>query len=126
MDAWRKFIAGGPRPRQIANKQLMQQIERLRQEHNYPEDDGELGLKDKNNYYILSQGFFKFYYDNFDCDQLITIKYTKNFDEIEINADVLDVHSPMMIRRNKDVINKGNELTGIKEYLDDIEINAEM
>lgn len=104
----------------------MQQIERLREEHNYPEDDGELGLKDKNNYYILSLGFFKFYYDNFDCDQLITIKYTKNFDEIEINADVLDVHSPMMIRRNKDVINKGNELTGIKEYLDDIEINAEM
>jgi hypothetical protein len=32
----------------------------------------------------------------------------------------------MMIRRNRDVINKGNELTGIKEYLDDIEINTEM
>jgi hypothetical protein len=54
MDQWRKFIAGGPRPKQIDNKPLMAEIERLREDHNYPEDDGELGLKDKNNYYILS------------------------------------------------------------------------
>ena len=31
-----------------------------------------------------------------------------------------------MIRRNKDVINKGNELTGIRENVEDIEINQEM
>jgi hypothetical protein len=38
----------------------------------------------------------------------------------------MSMSSPMMIRRNKDVINKGNELTGIKEHMEDIEINAEM
>jgi len=31
-----------------------------------------------------------------------------------------------MIRRNKDVINKGNELTGIRENVEDIEINQEI
>ena len=31
-----------------------------------------------------------------------------------------------MIRRNQDVINKGNELTGIKENIYDIEVNSEM
>jgi len=123
MDQWRKFIAGGPRPKIIDNKQLVAQIERLRKEHGYPTDDYELGLRDKNNYYILSQGFFKFYYDNFDCNQLIIVKYQKNFDEVEINEDAMGLDSPMMIRRNRDVINKGSELTAIKEHVEDIEIN---
>jgi hypothetical protein len=50
----------------------------------------------------------------------------KNFDEIEINADVMDMHSPVMIKRNKDVINKGNELTGIKENFADLEIDMDL
>ena len=126
MDQWRKFIAGGPRPKIIDNKQLQAQIERLRVERGNPTDDYELGLRDKNNYYILSQGFFKFYYDNFDCNQLIIVKYQKNFDEVEINEDAMGLNSPMMIRRNRDVINKGNELTAIKEHIEDIEVNKEM
>lgn len=50
----------------------------------------------------------------------------KNFDEIEINADVMDMHSPVMIKRNKDVINKGNELTGIRENFADLEIDMDL
>jgi len=32
MDQWRKFIAGGPKPKMIDNKRLVTQIERLRSE----------------------------------------------------------------------------------------------
>lgn len=102
MDDWRRFISGGSRPGPINNKPLMALIEQRRENYNFPDDESELGLKDKNHYYILSKGFFKFYYDNFDCDQIITIKYCKTFNEIEINPDVLIGSDNMSYRRNRD------------------------
>ena len=44
---------------------------------NDPENEDDLGLKDKVDYYILSVNFFKFYYDTFGCDNLIVQRHTK-------------------------------------------------
>ena len=74
-----------------------------------------LKLEDKKDYYILSRLFFKFYYDLFDCNQIIQVKYIKEYKEIEINSVALLDEDPKKLKRNNDYISQGEELTAIKE-----------
>lgn len=74
MAAWRDFIQGkGREPGQIDNLQLRSKIVQRRIQKNNPESDKELGLQEKIDYYILSVGFFLFFYDAYGCNQLIEL-----------------------------------------------------
>ena len=127
METWRLFISGkGRRPGPIDNRGLKQRIEKARRELNHPNDEVKLGLTDKRDYYILSRLFFKFYYDMYDCNQIVTVKYLKEFKEIDINNIDLNDKATKKMRKGRDLITQNGELTGIKEDYNDIEIDDEM
>ena len=72
MSVWRQFVNGkGDTPGQIDNKHLKQKILNSRKKMNFPEDENDLGLHDKEDFYILSVQFFKFFYDTYGCNQII-------------------------------------------------------
>lgn len=72
MACWRTFLQGNDTvPGPIDNKALKHRIEKRRAHMDYPESDEELGFKDKEDFYILSVGFFRFFYDTFGCNQII-------------------------------------------------------
>ena len=72
MSVWRSFVNGkGPVPGMIDNKLLKQKIKTARNNLNYPDDETDLGLADKEDFYILSVEFFKFFYDTYGCNQII-------------------------------------------------------
>lgn len=77
MKAWRNFI-GKTRydpPGMITNSYLKQKIQKQKSRYNYPEDDKELGLSDKSDYYMLSCKFWKFFFDLYGADQIIVMKF---------------------------------------------------
>ena len=59
----------------IDNKLLKQKIKTARNNLNYPDDETDLGLADKEDFYILSVEFFKFFYDTYGCNTIIQVKY---------------------------------------------------
>mgnify|MGYP000607138588 CR=1 FL=1 len=77
----------------------MKKIKRNRIKFNNPDSDGELGLADKQDYYIISVGFFKFFYDTYGCDTIVILKYTTLTEEVEINHDPLS--SSNAFKKNK-------------------------
>ena len=90
MSEWRAFANGtGPIPGVVNNSNLIEKIKRNRTKYNNPESDSDIGLADKKDYYILSVAFFKFFYDTYDCDSIVILKYTTITEEVEINHDPL-------------------------------------
>jgi hypothetical protein len=73
MGRWREYLNkdNKKRPGIINNSDLKQKIIQLRKSNGNSEYDNDLGLKDKVDFYILSVEFWKFFYDTFDCDQII-------------------------------------------------------
>lgn len=69
MSVWRSFVnKKGDPPGLIDNKTLKHKILAQRKKLNYPEDENDLGLADKEDFYILSVQFFKFFYDTYGCN----------------------------------------------------------
>ena len=63
MSKWRNFANGvGPEPGILDNTTLIKKIKRNRGKYNNPESDSDIGLADKQDYYIISVGFFKFFF----------------------------------------------------------------
>ena len=90
MSKWRNFANGvGPEPGILDNSSLIKKIKRNRIKYNNPESDSDIDLADKQDYYIISVGFFKFFYDTFDCNTIVILKYTTVTEEVEINHDPL-------------------------------------
>lgn len=90
MSEWRNFANNtGPPPGIIDNTALIKKIKRNRIKYNNPESDSDIGLADKIDYYIISVGFFKFFYDTYGCDSIVILKYTTLTEEFEINHDPL-------------------------------------
>jgi hypothetical protein len=90
MSLWRHFVNGkGPIPGEIDNMALKKKIQEARKQLHYPEDEQDLGLQDKQDFYILSVEFFRFFYNTYGCNQIIQIKYKTIRVEIEINPDPL-------------------------------------
>ena len=79
----------GKLPGPVDNSYLIEQIEDKRKQLNYPNDETELLLNDKTDYYILSKGFFKYFYDLYDVKGIIVIKYLTRNENKNINGDVL-------------------------------------
>jgi hypothetical protein len=76
MSVWRHFVNGkGPVPGEIDNYALKKKIQEARTYNKFPEDEQELGLHDKQDFYILSVEFFRFFYNTYGCNQIIQIKY---------------------------------------------------
>ena len=89
MHKWRNFVSqSGGRPGPVDNTELIETIEAKRKQLGYPSDELELNLNDKTDYYILSTGFFKFYYDLYDAKNILIIKYTTRSEAKELNGDV--------------------------------------
>ena len=78
---WKNFTNGtGPRPTQISNKDLHEQITVERRKQKNFEIDSDLEEL-KSEYHIISWKKFKFFYDIYGCDQIIQIKLkTKKFE----------------------------------------------
>lgn len=90
MSQWRNFANHvGPEPGIIDNTNLIRKIKRNRIRYGNPESDSDIGLADKKDFYIISVGFFKFYYDTYGCDSIVILKYSILTEEVEINHDPL-------------------------------------
>ena len=57
---------------------------------NNPESDADLQIDEKKEYYVLTAGFFKFFYNAYGCNQLIQLKYMTIRESVEINIDALE------------------------------------
>ena len=71
MTNWRAFVSdsnSSNEPGPIDNKELKNLIIEKRAVKNNPESDSKLGLSERVEYYILSVGFFNFFYDAFGCN----------------------------------------------------------
>lgn len=70
MSDWKDWVQGESlnSPGCIKNRVIMDRIKQQRRKYGNPKSDEDLGLADKKDFYILSVGFFKFYYDTFGCD----------------------------------------------------------
>ena len=99
----------------------MNKIVEAREKYGNPECDNELGLTDKKHFYILSVKFFKFFYDTYDCNQLIQVKYYTVQEEREVNPDTLTQSSIYDLPSNSI---KSFEYTAIYEGLNDILRNS--
>lgn len=76
MSRWRDYIHGrGPQPGIINNSFLKSKVLTNRKRYGYPDNDTDIGLYDKKDFYILSVKFWKFFYDLYDCNHIIIIKY---------------------------------------------------
>jgi len=42
---------------------------------NFPEDESELGMEEKKEYYSLTVNFFRFFFNLYDCDEIVIIKF---------------------------------------------------
>ena len=99
MSKWRNFANNiDTEPGILDNSLLIKKIKKNRIKYNNPESDGDIGLADKQDYYIISVGFFKFFYDTFGCDTIVILKYTTVTEEVEINPDPL--HGSNAFKRN--------------------------
>lgn len=102
MHRWRNYVSStGPRPGPIDNSEVKELIEKKRVQMGYPDNENDFMLNDKEDYYILSAGFFKYYYDIYDCKNIMIIKYTMKNETKEINGDFLNASAyPIKIMRN--------------------------
>lgn len=126
MSEWRQFANNvGPEPGPVDNTALIKKIKRNRIKFNNPDSDGELGLADKQDYYIISVGFFKFFYDTYGCDTIVILKYTTLTEEVEINHDPLSSSNAFkknkMRNRNQSKYIKGREFSAIYEFIDEVD-----
>ena len=127
MSKWRNFANGvGPEPGILDNTSLIKKIKRNRIKYNNPESDSDIGLADKQDYYIISVGFFKFFYDTFGCDSIVVLKYTILTEEVEINHDPLSQSNTFkrnekQRNRNQPKILKGREFSAIYEFMDEVD-----
>ena len=120
MSVWRAFVNGkGAPPGMIDNKLLKQKILNARRNQEYPEDETDLGLADKEDFYILSVQFFKFFYDTYGCNTIIQVKYKTFEQRIEINSDPLGstsrINNSMRGMKIDDSIIRGTEFSAIYE-----------
>lgn len=65
----------------IDNSKLIQKITLQRDLHKNPKNDSNIGIKEKEDYYIFSKSFFQFFIDNYGCNATIIIKYAYEYDE---------------------------------------------
>lgn len=71
MSSWRQFVNNKINPSvpgEIDNRSLKKKIEESRKSKGYPDCDNDLGLQDKQDFFILSVKFFKFFYNTFGCN----------------------------------------------------------
>mmetsp|Transcript_5179 Transcript_5179/g.7996 ORF Transcript_5179/g.7996 Transcript_5179/m.7996 type:complete len:84 (+) Transcript_5179:889-1140(+) len=78
MQKWRNFVndkPGSAWPGPILNKSLKNDIKKARAKMNFPEDESELGMEEKKEYYSLTVNFFRFFFNLYDCDEIVIIKF---------------------------------------------------
>ena len=132
MSEWRAFANGsGPIPGVVNNSNLIEKIKRNRIKYNNPESDSDIGLADKKDYYILSVAFFKFFYDTYDCDSIVILKYTTITEEVEINHDPLSTSNAFKKSgppraRNQPKLVRGREFSAIYEFLEEVEADESL
>ena len=129
MTMWRDYINhSGPEPGEVDNVSLSRKIKRNRIKYNNPESDTDIGLADKVDFYIISVGFFKFFYDAFGCSSILVLKFTTKTEEVEINHDPLS-SSQNQFRKlknqqrdpNQAKFLKGREFTAIYESMEEVD-----
>jgi len=74
-------------------------------------------MKDKEQFYILSVGFFKFFYDTYGCNQIIQVKYLFLTQQVEINPATLS--DPNDLHQDSNIIH-GYDCNAIYENLYDL------
>jgi hypothetical protein len=72
---------------------------------------------------MLSCKFWKFFYDIYDCDCIIILKFITKYVQMEINPDPMKELS-QSIRKSKNRVVYGNDFTAKMEILDDFHSNS--
>ena len=117
MQKWRLYVSEkGDWPGPVDNTLLFEQIEEKRKEFGYPHDESTLLLNDKTDYYLLSKGFYKHFYDLYDVNCHLVIKYMTKNEIKNVNGDALSASDfPQKYMLNGDEVIKGYDLSAIYE-----------
>ena len=127
MSKWRAYAnSSGPMPGEVDNQSLVTKIKRQRIKCSNPESDSDIGLQDRDDYYILSVAFFKFFYDTYGCTNIIILKYLTITEEVEINQDPLAASNTFSKNkagrvRSKARIAKGSEFSAVYESITELD-----